>query len=179
MNSPRNVFFVFLILSQAFSLQFARAQEVQEHQFLVKVGDMAPDFEARLTDGTLFKLSENRGKVVMLQFTASWCGVCREEMPHIQKLIWESLRNKDFVVIGVDYKEDKLKSKQFASDMKISYPLAIDSIGEIFHRFAQKGAGVTRNVIIDKNGKIIFLTRLFKMDEFLDMKDLIFKAVHD
>ena len=56
---------------------------VYEHDYLVKVGDVAPDFSLPMTDGTTFTLSKQRGKVVMLQFTASWCGVCRREMPHI------------------------------------------------------------------------------------------------
>lgn len=179
MISNLNLFrLLFGIFALIIAIQTAHSQTVYEHQFLVKVGEMAPDFEVKLTDGTIFKLSENRGKVVMLQFTASWCGVCREEMPHIEKLIWNPLKNKDFIVIGVDYKEDALKTKQFARDMKITYPLAIDSTGDVFHSYAQKGAGVTRNVIINKKGEIIFLTRLFQMDEFLQMKDLIFNAVN-
>jgi len=60
----------------------AQQQKVYEHDYLVKVGDMAPDFEVKYVDGTVKKLSDFRGKVVMLQFTASWCSVCRKEMPY-------------------------------------------------------------------------------------------------
>jgi thiol-disulfide isomerase/thioredoxin len=65
--------------------QAAPAPVVYENNYLVKVGDIAPDFTLKLTDGSDFTLSKNRGKVVMLQFTASWCGVCRKEMPFIEK----------------------------------------------------------------------------------------------
>ena len=58
---------------------------VYEHEYLVKVGDVAPDFTLPLTNGGEFSLSAQRGKVVMLQFTASWCGICRREMPHIEQ----------------------------------------------------------------------------------------------
>lgn len=166
-----------LLIIASFFVFCSQAQKVYEHQYLVKVGDMAPDFETILTDGSIFKLSENRDKVVMLQFTASWCGVCRKEMPHIEKDIWQKLQGKDFIVIGMDYKEVPEKVTKFAKDMKITYPLGLDEDGSIFHQYAQEGAGVTRNIIINKNGEIIALTRLFKFAEFNEMKDLIFEEV--
>ena len=57
--------------------------------YIVRVGDIAPELEMELTDGQKVKLSDLRGKVVMLQFTASWCGVCRKEMPFIESDIWQ------------------------------------------------------------------------------------------
>lgn len=65
---------------------------VYENDYLVKVGDTAPDFTLPLTDGTTFTLSQQRGKLVMLQFTASWCGVCRREMPHIERIYGNTTR---------------------------------------------------------------------------------------
>ena len=58
---------------------------VDERGYIVEVGDIAPDFEMALPNGERVQLSSLRGKVVMLQFTASWCGVCRKEMPYIEK----------------------------------------------------------------------------------------------
>ncbi len=63
--------------------------QIADRQYLVKVGDMAPDFTMRLPDGQNVRLSDLKGKVVMLQFTASWCSVCRKEMPHIESDIWQ------------------------------------------------------------------------------------------
>ena len=71
--------------------------------YIVRVGEMAPDFTITLTDGKQVTLSSLRGKVVMLQFTASWCGVCRKEMPFIDKDIWLKPKDiADFALIGID-----------------------------------------------------------------------------
>lgn len=174
----KRTYLLLLISFLSLFLFKSQSQTIYEHQYLVKVGDQMPDFETELTDGSSFKLSDQKGKVVMLQFTASWCGVCRKEMPHIESEIWQKLKDKDFVLVGIDYKEESEKVDTFAKQMQISYPLAYDQSGAIFHSIALEGAGVTRNIIIDRQGKIIFLTRLFKMDEFNEMKKVIFKEVN-
>jgi peroxiredoxin len=153
--------------------------EDKDRGYIVKVGNMAPDFTAILTDGATFKLAENRGKVVMLQFTASWCSVCRKEMPHIESEIWQPLKEKGLVLIGIDRKETMETAIEFAKKMEISYPLAPDPESEIFTLYARKDAGVTRNVIVGKDGKIVFLTRLFDRDEFDEMIALIKKLLEE
>jgi peroxiredoxin len=145
--------------------------------YVVEVGQQAPDFTVTTTDGKQFKLSENKGKVIMLQFTASWCSVCRKEMPHIENEIWQPLKGKDFVLIGLDRDEPVDVVSAFAKTMKITYPLAPDPDAGVFSLFAVKEAGVTRNVIIDQKGKIVYLTRLYDETEFKAMKDVINKLV--
>ncbi|MBN1651827.1 MAG: TlpA family protein disulfide reductase [Bacteroidales bacterium] len=171
-----NRLFIALIFILSFSVG-AASQESGNNGFLVNIGDKAPDFSTLLTDGTTFRLSEQRGKIVMLQFTASWCGVCRREMPYIEKDIWEKLKDKPFVLIGLDRDEPMETVKSFAEKMEISYPLALDPDADIFGLYADKLSGVTRNVIIDEQGKIIYLTRLFEMEEFNEMTAVIFDAV--
>ncbi len=135
--------------------------------YIVKVGDMAPDFEMTLTDGTKVKLSSLRGKVVMLQFTASWCGVCRKEMPFIESDIWQKHKaNKQFALYGIDRDEPLERVKAFAKQTKITYPLGLDPGADIFALYAERKAGITRNVLIDRDGKIVMMTRLFNDDEF-------------
>lgn len=146
----------------------------EEYGYIVKIGQTVPEFVMELLDGTKIKMSELRGKVVMLQFTASWCVVCRREMPHIEKDIWlKHKNNKEFALFGIDMNEPLEKVKQFKKDIKITYPLALDPGADTFYKFAAKGAGVTRNIIIDKNGEIVFMTRLFKQEEFEKMKAVI------
>ncbi len=142
--------------------------------YLVKVGDQAPDdFELVLDDGQKTSLKQLRGKVVVLQFTASWCSVCRKEMPHLETDVWNAYKDKNVVLIGVDRDEPLEKVQKFRKDIQVSYPLALDPGADIFGRFADKKAGVTRNVVIDPNGKIVFLTRLYDVNEFNTMVKVI------
>lgn len=171
-----------IILMVAFSgiSAFAQLKEIpkqnipEDYGYIVKVGQALPEIELILTDGKKVTSSDLKGKVVMLQFTASWCGVCRKEMPHIESEIWQKHKNNsNFSLIGVDMDEPVDKVKKFADDMKITYPLALDPGGKIFYTFAAKGAGVTRNIIVDKTGKIVYMTRLYKENEFNEMKEVI------
>lgn len=138
--------------------------------YIVRIGETAPDFEMELTDGQKVRLSELRGKVVMLQFTASWCGVCRKEMPFIEKDIWLKHKdNKDFALFGIDRDEPLETVKAFAEKTGVTYPLALDPGADIFAKYADRKAGITRNVLIDKNGKIVMLTRLYNEEEFASL----------
>jgi peroxiredoxin len=169
------LFSLILISSYTAMAQGIVRQEIpSDYGYIVKIGEQVPDVEMKLTDGRTIRMKDLRGKVVMLQFTASWCGVCRKEMPHIEKDIWLKHRNNPkFALFGVDLDEPLDKVIKFGKDVGITYPLALDPGGQIFYTFAEKGAGVTRNVIIDKDGKIVYMTRLFKEEEFNEMIKVI------
>lgn len=153
---------------------FSQTPNNTDRGYLVKVGDQAPDnFELTLTDGTKTSLKALRGKIVVLQFTASWCSVCRKEMPELEKQVWQTYKDRDFVLIGVDRDEPLEKVKTFKKAMNVTYPFALDPGADIFARFAAKEAGVTRNVVIDRDGKIAFLTRLYDQKEFNTMISVI------
>ena len=143
---------------------------VYEHEYLVKVGDMAPDFTLKYTDGTEFTLSQQHGKVVMLQFTASWCGICRGEMPHIEKRIWQLHKdNTDFVLVGVDREEPREVVEEYTAQLGTTYPMLLDEKGDVFASYALRKSGITRNVLIDRDGRIVKLTRRFVEPEFNDL----------
>lgn len=143
---------------------------VYEHQYLVKVGDMAPDFTLKYTDGTEFTLSQQRGKVVMLQFTASWCGICRGEMPHIESRIWQPHKNDaDFVLVGVDREEPREVVEEYTAQLGTTYPMLLDEKGDVFASYALRKSGITRNVLINRDGRIVKLTRRFVEPEFNEL----------
>jgi peroxiredoxin len=158
------IFFIFL---------FSSLLVADERGYLVEVGDMAPDFEMEFVDGSQSKLSDYQGQIVILQFTASWCTVCRLEMPHLEKDVWQTYKSKGVMLIGVDRDEPLETVIAFQKKIGTTYPLALDPGANIFGLFANKEAGVTRNVVIDKTGKIVFLTRLFEEKEYQEMLRVI------
>jgi peroxiredoxin len=169
--------FLIAILISVFTCVSGQKPTVYANNYFVKIGDKAPDFAINEAGGRSYKLSDLRGKVVMLQFTASWCSVCRTEMPFIEKDIWQAKKSEGLVVLGIDRDEPVEKVIKFKKDIGISYPLVLDPGAGIFGMYAEKEAGVTRNVIIDRAGKIIFLTRLYEKTEFDQMKKIIFNEL--
>ena len=164
---------LFLVSFPSFA-QIPVKQIPADYGYIVKIGDKIPEFSTTLINGKTFSNADFKGKVVMLQFTASWCSVCRKEMPFIERDIWQKNKdNKNFVLVGVDLDEPLEKVVNFQKEIKVTYPLALDPGGKIFGLIAEKKAGVTRNIILDKTGKIVYMTRLYKEDEFAEMVKVI------
>ena len=161
--------FIFLFLIPLINLS-------QENRgYIVSIGDKTPEFF--LNEKNF--LEQNKGKVIMLQFTASWCSVCIREMPYIEEEIWQKHKeNEDFVLVALakdteQFPQDIKEISQMIEKTNVTYPVFKDENSTIFSFFAEKKAGVTRNVIIDKKGNIAFLTRLFERTEFNEMKNKI------
>jgi peroxiredoxin len=165
------LFICIVILSVCTTLHAQNEQK--DRGFIVKVGEMAPNIQLSLLSGDTLSLVDLKGKVVVLQFTASWCSVCRKEMPHLEQEVWLTNKNDDFILIGVDIDEDPNKIAPFIEQMQVTYPVALDTDKDLFYQFAGPKAGVTRNIVIDKEGEIAFLTRLFDPVEFDAMKSKI------
>jgi thiol-disulfide isomerase/thioredoxin len=91
----------FLTLILVFNIVLtAQEKKVYKNDYLVWIGDVAPDFTINEAGGKSYRLGDLKGKAVMLQFTASWCSVCRQEMPFIEKEIWNPGKDKGLVVKG-------------------------------------------------------------------------------
>ncbi|MEN8138928.1 MAG: TlpA disulfide reductase family protein [Bacteroidota bacterium] len=168
----------FIIILSLLISQISLAQEDGSRGYRVKVGDQSPEIELSLMNGDQISSESLKGKVVVLQFTASWCGVCRKEMPHLEKEVWQRFKNDEFILVAVDLKEKPEKVKPFIEKTGITYPVAIDEDGSLFESFTLPKAGVTRNIVLDKNGKIIFLSRLYDKVEFEKMISAIDKELN-
>jgi peroxiredoxin len=156
--------FTFLLFILLFS--FVTCQNENNRGYKIKVGDQIPEIKLQMRNGEVWTNKNFQGKVVVIQFTGSWCSVCRREMPELEEKVWKQFKDDDFLLIGIDTKESKEKVDAFINKIGVTYPIAYDVDGKIFSEFTIKGAGVTRNIVVNKNGEIIFLTRLYEEKEF-------------
>ena len=159
----------FLCFIFSVSCFFSFSQNNMNRGYKVKIGDSAPEINLNLLDGKVVTNESLKGNVVVIQFTASWCSVCIKEMPHLEKDVWQRFKDEDFILIGVDLKEELDVVKEFIKKTKVTYPFTIDEDGSFFDSFTLPKAGVTRNIVLDKEGNVSFLTRLFDQKEFDNM----------
>ena len=160
------IFFLFFL---SFILMTIQAQNNLNRGYKVKVGDQAPEIDLKLLNGQQINNENIKGKAVVFQFTACWCSVCIKEMPHLEKEVWQRFKDDEFLLIGIDLMEDLEVVKEFIINTEVTYPFTIDKDGSFFESFTLPNAGVTRNIVIDQNGKISFLTRLYNEEEFAQM----------
>ena len=121
-----------------------------------KVGDLAPNFTLKSATGTNLRLSEFRGEVVMINFWATWCGPCRQEMPLLQKL-YSRYRDVGFELLGVNIDGKNAKAKNMAKRLKVSYPILFDSDKNVSELYDVDAMPTT--VMVDRDGRVRHIYR--------------------
>ena len=119
----------------------------------------APDFTLRSMDGQNLRLGEQRGRVVMVNFWATWCGPCRVEMPHLNRL-YEKYRNAGFVLFGVNVDEDTRNAVALAQKMGLKFPVLADSDKRVSKQYDVTAMPST--VLIDRDGRVRHVHRGYR-----------------
>ena len=136
-------------------------------------GQLAPDFTLKALDGKTVKLSDYRGKAVLVNFWATWCGPCNEEMPWLVDL-HKKYAAQGFEILGVAMDDASLKDiAKFAHEKQVNYPILIgqDSVGDAYGGVSY----LPENFYIDRSGKMV--DRVFGIKGKADMEEDIQKII--
>lgn len=155
----KQILLVFAFVAFTFSIY------AQDEFTLVKIGQTAPDFTFAPENGKSTKLSDLKGKVVWINFFATWCGPCRKELPHLQKEVYDKLKNNpqfELVILGREHSWEEIN--KFTKENNYNMPFYPDAGRKVFSLYAKQN--IPRNFIIDKEGKIAITSTGFTEKEF-------------
>ena len=131
------------------------------------VGTAAPDFTLKALEGPNMRLQEQRGKVVLVNFWATWCGPCRKEMPHLNRIA-EKYRASGLVLLGVNVDDDARNAAETAAKLGVKFPVLLDTDKKVSRLYDLNSMPST--LVIDRNGRVRFLHRGYQ-DGYEDLYD--------
>ena len=140
----------------------------EKNEFLVSINDAAKDFKVEMVDGTVLKLSELKGKVILINFWATWCAPCLMEFYNFPSKIIRPFKDSNFVLLAISMGETKEKVVQKMKSLKgkgIDFNVGLDPTESIWSLYGE--GGIPKNFVIDKNG-IVKYTSTGYLDDNVD-----------
>ena len=165
-----------LLFGNSFTAKAQNNRPTPEQATLVKEGQKAPAFEVEMFDGSTVKLADLKGKVVLLNFWATWCPPCRAELARVEKDIIEKFKGQEFVFLPVSRGEKKETVAAFREKMGYSFPMGLDTDSRVYKEYAE--TYIPRNFLIDKNGKVVKASVGYSEEEFAELVKLIEKQLN-
>jgi peroxiredoxin len=120
------------------------------------IGTAAPDFTLRTLAGSNMRLQEQRGQVVLVNFWATWCGPCRKEMPHLNRIA-DKYRSSGLVMLGVNIDDDVRNAAEVATKLGVKFPVLLDTDKKVSRLYDLNSMPST--LVIDRSGRVRFLHR--------------------
>lgn len=140
------------------------------------ISGKAPNFTLKSNSGKNLKLSEFRGQVVMVNFWASWCAPCRQEMPLLEKM-YKKYKPLGFTLLGVNVEEDSRKALSLLKSIKVSFPILFDNTNKVSKLY--KVTAMPSTVLIDRNGKMRYLHKGYKPGYEKDYEKQVRKLIRE
>lgn len=144
---------LFLTIIGLTALLFTARADEESDTTVANVGDKAPQFTCETIGGESFSLKEHAGKVVVINFFATWCGPCLSELPHLEKEIYNVFKgNEDFTLLAVGREHTLDELRTFQAEKHLNLPFVPDPDRGIYGLYASKY--IPRNVIIGRDGLV-------------------------
>ena len=118
------------------------------------VGNLAPDFSLPTLTGQTLRLADLRGQVVLVNFWATWCGPCREELPLLMQS-YQQHRAEGFVVVGVNVGEGENQVREFAEELGIDFPIVLDTDQNVSRQY--RVFGLPTSLLLNRQGVIDYV----------------------
>ena len=125
----------------------------------VQLSSSAPDFTLRSVGGKNLRLQEQRGQVVLVNFWATWCGPCRQEMPHLNAL-YDKYRSSGFVLLGVNIDDDPKAAADLATKLGVRFPVLLDTDKRVSKVYDMSAMPAT--LLIDRDGRVRHIHRGYR-----------------
>jgi len=123
------------------------------------ISGQAPNFTLKSNTGKNLKLSEFRGQVVMINFWASWCAPCRQEMPLLEDL-YKKYKRLGFTILGVNVEENSAPARKLLKNIRVSFPILFDTKNKVSKLY--NVSAMPSTILVDRNGKMRFLHKGYK-----------------
>ncbi|MDE5419807.1 TlpA family protein disulfide reductase [Labilibaculum sp. DW002] len=144
----------------------------ENHQgSLLKEGDQVPAFTIKTLDGEEVAIEKLKGKVVLINFFATWCGPCMKELPEVEAKLWTKFKGEKFAMVSIGREHTKEELLKWNKKKGFTFPIAPDPKREVYSKFASQY--IPRNFIVDKSGKIIWQGVGFDQKELEQMIKVI------
>lgn len=162
---------IFLLINVFFITSILFSQDDVKSSTLLNIGNNLPEFIITSLSGEKFSSKDFKGKVILINFWATWCSPCRAEFPLLQKDIYDEIKDRDFLVLVISRGEETDTVKKFIDKNKYTFPIYVDKEAKVYNLFANKY--IPRNFVIGKDGIIKWASIGFVKEEFYEMVKVI------